>query len=124
MPHKRLKELRLTNGFSQELVADALFMAQNTYSRIETGKTKMGLELLYRFADFYSVQPHELLDEGSLNIHLDDADQNALADLRQDLPQNNLTIINTLQEQLAAKDRQIEKLLDIITKWEGNIAPK
>lgn len=117
MPHRRLKELRLANGFSQEFVAEALYMAQNTYSRIETGRTKMGLDLLYRFADFYSVQPHELLDEGSLSLHLDEADQNAPVDSKQSLPQSNLTMINALKEQLAAKDRQIEKLLNIITNW-------
>ena len=77
--HQKLKKLRETNGYSQEDVAEALHMAQNTYSRIETGKTKVDLELLHQFAEFYKVEPFELLNNDSLTMNFNEKVENGYA---------------------------------------------
>jgi transcriptional regulator with XRE-family HTH domain len=37
-------------------------MSQNTYSLLETGKTKLDIERLILIAEFYNVPAHDLLD--------------------------------------------------------------
>lgn len=53
--HEKLKLLRLQKKMSQLEVAEALLMSQNAYSLLETGKTKLDIERLYRIAEFYSI---------------------------------------------------------------------
>ena len=63
---KKIKELRLKNGYSQQAIAETLCMSQNAYSEMETGKTKMDIEKLYALAEFFKVPIQEFLpDVGS-----------------------------------------------------------
>ncbi|HYM94149.1 MAG TPA: helix-turn-helix transcriptional regulator [Chitinophagaceae bacterium] len=59
---EKLKFLREKNDYSQEDVADALHISQNTYSLLETGKTKLDIERLFEIAEFYKVPVYYLLD--------------------------------------------------------------
>ena len=59
----KIKELRKAQGYSQEDVAMLLNMGQNTYSQLESGKTKIDIERLYQIACLYKVSLHELLNE-------------------------------------------------------------
>jgi transcriptional regulator with XRE-family HTH domain len=95
MIHHKLKLLRKQKGFSQLHVADALHITQNTYSNLETGKTKIDIELLLRFAEFYKKQPSELLD-----FH----------DIVFDTNDKVTRLVSLLEEQLKNKDVQIEQL--------------
>jgi len=52
---EKVRELRLKHGYSQQEVADALFMSQNSYSEFECGKRKLDLERLFEMAVFYEV---------------------------------------------------------------------
>ena len=52
---EKVRELRLQHGYSQQEVADALFMSQNSYSEFECGKRKLDLERLYEMSVFYEV---------------------------------------------------------------------
>ena len=52
---EKVRELRLKHGYSQQDVADALFMSQNSYSEFECGKRKLDLERLYEMSVFYGV---------------------------------------------------------------------
>ena len=57
----RLKTLRTEGGFSQQRVADALQVRQNTYSQYENGRRQLPLEALARLAVFYDVSADYIL---------------------------------------------------------------
>lgn len=57
----KLKELRKKHNYSQLDVADLLNIEQNTYSRLESGKTKIDIERLQKIADLYKIPIDEFL---------------------------------------------------------------
>ncbi len=52
---ERVKELRDDNDFNQTQVAQAIHVAQTTYSDYEKGKVRMPVECLIQLAKFYDV---------------------------------------------------------------------
>ncbi|MBP8114334.1 MAG: helix-turn-helix transcriptional regulator [Chitinophagaceae bacterium] len=52
---QKIKELRRKHSYSQQEVAELLNMGQNTYSDMESGKTKLDIERLYQIAGLYKV---------------------------------------------------------------------
>lgn len=58
-----IKELRKKHGYSQEDMAIALNMQQNTYSRMKRGETKLDIERLQQIASFYKTYLHDLLNK-------------------------------------------------------------
>jgi len=59
---KRVKELRLSNGFSQEYLADESKLNLRTIQRIESGTTLPRGDTLSRLASVLKISPDELLD--------------------------------------------------------------
>ena len=114
MVHHKLKVMREEKGYSQQEVADAIHISQNTLSNIETGKTKVDVELLYKFADFYKVEPQELLNNNSLTMNFNDKVENGYASYIQTVNADNKELFTALKEQLSVKDKQIEQLFGII----------
>ena len=57
----RLKLLRERSKLSQANVANAIFIAQNTYSYYENGKRDIPTQTLIRLADFYGVSVDYIL---------------------------------------------------------------
>ncbi len=63
MIHKKIKQLRLQNNFTQEEMAEAIFCSQNTYSLIENGKTMLiDVERIKQIAKKLRVKPQQLLE--------------------------------------------------------------
>jgi transcriptional regulator with XRE-family HTH domain len=60
---RKIKILRKKYGYSQEDVAVLLNMGQNTYSQIESGKTKIDIERLQQIALLYKISVHDILEE-------------------------------------------------------------
>lgn len=58
---RRLRELRLERGLSQEQVAEAAHLATSTLSRLESGKRRLALDHLPVLADALGVSVDELL---------------------------------------------------------------
>ena len=58
----RLKELRKKKKLTQQALATALHMNQNTISRYETGEREAGYEELIRIADYFRVSIDYLLE--------------------------------------------------------------
>ena len=52
---ERVKELRDDNDLNQTQVAQAIHVAQTTYSDYEKGKVRMPVECLIQLAKFYDV---------------------------------------------------------------------
>jgi transcriptional regulator with XRE-family HTH domain len=59
---KRVKELRLSNGFSQEYLADESKLNLRTIQRIESGTTIPRGDTLLRLSFSLKISPDELLD--------------------------------------------------------------
>ena len=57
---KRIKELRKIKGFSQEKFAEAIDIATNSLSLIETGNGFMTLATLDRMCKALEVEPYEI----------------------------------------------------------------
>lgn len=59
---RRLKELRKKKRISQQALATALDMNQNSVSRYETGEREADYRTLIAFADFFNVSIDYLLE--------------------------------------------------------------
>ncbi len=58
----RLRELRVSKGFSQLKIAMDLNMSQNTISRYETGEREPGINELVKIANYFNVSVDYLLE--------------------------------------------------------------
>lgn len=108
--------MREEKGYTQQEVADAIHISQNTLSNIETGKTKVDVTLLYKFAEFYKKEPYELLNNNGLTMNFNEKVENGYINYIQTLNADNKELIAALKEQLSVKDKQIEQLFVIINK--------
>lgn len=59
---QRLKQLRKKKRISQQALATALDMSQNSISRYETGEREADYKTLIAFADFFNVSIDFLLE--------------------------------------------------------------
>lgn len=59
--HKRLKELRVQNGFTQEQVAFILHTRQEQYSKYENGKRELPIKHLIALCLLYRVSADYVL---------------------------------------------------------------
>lgn len=57
----RLRKLRDNAGWSQQEVADRLYISQAAYSRLEKGEIEMTLSRLLRIREIYNVPLTELI---------------------------------------------------------------
>lgn len=58
---KRIRLERFNKDFSQEYVANQLKISQSFYASIESGKSKLTVDLLFKLAELLEVQTEELL---------------------------------------------------------------
>jgi len=56
-----LRRLRHEKGFSQEVLADLADVNRTYVSKLETGATYVGLEIIAKLADVLGTEPAELL---------------------------------------------------------------
>lgn len=59
---KILKQNRLSNGWTQQYVADYLGITKATYSNIETGKRNPSLDLALRIQKMFGTSIENLLE--------------------------------------------------------------
>lgn len=57
---ERLQDIRKIKKVSQKEIADFLGIAQNQYSRYETGKNKMPFDLYIKISVFFNITLDEL----------------------------------------------------------------
>lgn len=57
----RLRKLRETAGWSQQEVAEKLYISQAAYSRLEKGETELTMTRLLRLSEIYRIDLVELL---------------------------------------------------------------
>ena len=61
MYFKRLKDLREDHDYTQQQLADMLFINRRTYSSYETGAAGLPVEILSKLADIYDVSTDYIL---------------------------------------------------------------
>ena len=59
---KKLKELRITEGLTQQQLADKLGIGRVNYTRYETDAVRPDYETLLTIVDFYNISLDELFD--------------------------------------------------------------
>lgn len=59
--NKILRYLRELNNYTQEYVASILDINQNSYSKVESGHTRLTIERMIKLAEFYEVEPQTFL---------------------------------------------------------------
>lgn len=61
MVYRRIRDLREDNNFTQQQIADKLFINRRTYAAYENGVNSMTPETLIKIAKIYSVSVDYLL---------------------------------------------------------------
>lgn len=109
---EKIKIIRELRGFSQEYVAEKLGMAQNTYSKIETGQTKLSAEVLKKIAELLGVSAEDILSvqPAIINFKSNQGTQQGIAHV-----ENFYTYQREFVEKMvASKDSEIQHLKEII----------
>lgn len=63
-----LRKIRELNGFSQEYMAQQLEISTKTYSRIESGETKLSILRLDRIASILGISVNEVIEFDSSTL--------------------------------------------------------
>ena len=72
-PPEIIRTARVTKGLSQEYMAEKLNVSQNTYSRIELGRTKLCTTRLLKIASILEIGPEEILNKKEKSIAFNEA---------------------------------------------------
>lgn len=67
----KIKQLRETHGYSQQVVADHLGMTQANYHKLENDKADIRLDYIEKLAGFYKVSIADIIssDKNVFNIN-------------------------------------------------------
>ncbi len=65
---KVMKELRLERGISQQMIASAIGITRQAYSRYENGQREPGLDVINKICEVYNFSPVLLFFENYKNI--------------------------------------------------------
>lgn len=75
---KRLKDTRERLGFSQLHIANTFSIGYQSLRRYEDGKTPIPIHLIYELADYYDINPVELLPTSDVKKEFDKFDKDVL----------------------------------------------
>jgi transcriptional regulator with XRE-family HTH domain len=76
MFNQRLREMRIKRGYTQQYMADAIFVALRTYQCYETGTRRPSFDLLIRLADTLNISTDYLLGRDEYLKSLDPGENN------------------------------------------------
>jgi transcriptional regulator with XRE-family HTH domain len=114
--HEKLKKLRQSKNWSQLFVADKLYISQNAYSLIGSGKTKLDAQRMLQLSKIFGVHPIELLEEEGEYVNLSDIYKKTEVAGEPVISKNNDDLIKHLITQLHKKDDEIKRLLNQIDR--------
>jgi transcriptional regulator with XRE-family HTH domain len=104
---KKLRELRLKKGWTQDFVADMMKVDRSTISRYETGRSLPDYQTILQFADIYQVEKEYLVTE--LDPQAEEKDKPAYL-LKESSNDRDLELILELLE-------KEPKIKDILLEW-------
>jgi transcriptional regulator with XRE-family HTH domain len=109
---KKLKELRVVNGWTQEEASKQLHICRNTYSDIELGKTDIALSRLIQFANFYDVDVDYFVSENGKVVFYLTGNQNTQAKIDKIEKQCNEYHGSVAEEKMQNKLEEMQGKLD------------
>ncbi|MCO5280845.1 MAG: helix-turn-helix domain-containing protein [Chitinophagales bacterium] len=114
----RIKYFREVKNYSQEYVANQLGIAQNSYSKLETGKSAITTERLMELAKILEVSAEQLLKEDAPEFNLSNNHIEKFYGYIEHLQEDNKEITNTtlrlLEEQIKYLQEENGRLLKTI----------
>lgn len=104
---KKLRDMRKQKGWSQEQVADSLYLSQSAYARIENGESCSWANNLDQICKVFEITPEELVkNENEVIINNN----------QQGGSSNNAIVINQLSEKLIEQyEERIKELKETIS---------
>jgi len=104
---KKLRDIRKQKGWSQEHVADSLYLSQSAYARIENGESCSWANNLEQICKVFEITPEELVkNENEVIINNN----------QQGGSSNNAIVINQLSEKLIEQyEERIKELKETIS---------
>ena len=109
---EKIRAIRELRNFSQEYMAGELGIAQNTYSKIETGQSKLSADMLKDLAELLGVSPVDILSSHPAIIQFGGARTTSTDLHTSELHRNQHQL---LEKMLASKDNEILYLKEIIS---------
>lgn len=95
---QRIRKYRDEKHFTQELMAYRLGMKQNTYSILESGKSKIKAETLEKIAEILEIPLSKLLEDLPL--------------IEEKLPKNDESLGGQINEEKITQERRLWQALD------------
>lgn len=102
---KKISEIRKKRGYSYENMADELFITPAAYRKIETGKTKLTIERLFRISEILDNPVANFLDIND-DIFRQTNREN-VTDYQQKIENFHQENKDVYEKLLQAKDKQI-----------------
>lgn len=111
----KIRFIRIARGFSQEEVAKLLNIQQNAYSKLETSGNKVDDNKIEQLAKIFGVSVEDIKSPEPVLLSFNNCSNSGIHNSNQ-LVNNNISeqIIQTLQDQLAKKDEQINNLIKLL----------
>ena len=105
---EKIKTIRLLRGFTQEYVADKLDIKQNTYSKIESGQTRLDVDILKKLAEILGVSQADIINNQPTIINFEANNSNRDTD-------HFYHKRDFVEKIIASKDSEIQYLKEIIS---------
>ena len=116
----KIKLLREVHNYTQDYVAEFIDVAQNTYSLMEKGETKLTVDRLEKLAKLYKM---ELVDMIRLNeqtyIHTITHSQGVCSQhvtINHQMPEEERELYKSTIERLERENEKLHKLIDKLTE--------
>lgn len=107
--YDKIRKVRESKNYTQEFMAESLNVTQRAYSSIETGKTQLTVERLFKISEILDTSVSELLNLDSANVYNNNFNNNGSKNKGNLIfNQDNLEEIKKLYERIVSmKDEEI-----------------
>ena len=107
---KKLRDIRKQKGWSQEQVADSLYLSQSAYARIESGESCSWANNIEQICKVFEITPEELIKD----------EQGIVINHNQQGGGGYIQIVNQLSEKLIEQyEERIRELKETISLLKG-----
>ena len=123
--NEKLRQLRETNNWSQEEMAERMNMSPSGYAKIERGETKLNIEKLQTIAQIFNIDIVDLMtnDGKTIIVNINESGENTntnysnnseilakeIEHLKNTIAQKDL-LLTEKDQRFVEKDRQIDTL--------------
>jgi transcriptional regulator with XRE-family HTH domain len=120
---KKIREIRVQKGYSQEYLASQLSISQQAYCEYENGKVTLSLEKLEKICTVLEISPEELFTNNDYSQSNNDNTQNPVNNSCSNNPTYNF--YNGIVDNEFAENQKLilenqNKILDFLTNFLKN----